>query len=92
MRTITAFLLLAIAYSPAKADKNSSIYSCEAFARMSGMNLSRELPCIDYLNQETYYETHKLYCAAQLLQEDVLRLQGCSGKYFELHDHIYGNK
>tara|TARA_B100000073_G_scaffold320048_1_gene299434 strand:+ start:287 stop:514 length:228 start_codon:yes stop_codon:yes gene_type:complete len=73
------------------ADRRSSVYSCAAFARMSGRNLSRELPCIDYLRGETYYKQHKLYCAAQALQEDILRLQGCGKKYFDLHKQIYGN-
>ena len=73
------------------ADRGSSVYSCEAFARMSGMNLSRELPCIDYVGgREINYKQHKLYCAAQALQEDILRLQGCSQENIDLHKRIYG--
>ena len=91
-RTFTALLLLATTAAPSMADRRSSVYSCEAFARMSGRNLSRELPCIDYLGGETYYKQHNLYCAAQALQEDILRLQGCSQETFDLHKKIYGKK
>tara|TARA_B100001173_G_scaffold259061_1_gene231894 strand:- start:36 stop:335 length:300 start_codon:yes stop_codon:yes gene_type:complete len=90
-RTFTALLLLATAEAPAMADRRSSVYSCGAFARMGGMNLPRELPCIYGMGSagELYFKQHKLYCYAMALQEDIRNLQGCSLETFDLHKKIY---
>ena len=91
-RTFTALLLLATTAASSMADRRSSVYSCEAFARMSGMNLPRELPCIYGYGaaEELYFKQHKLYCDAMALQENILNLQGCSQETFDLHKKIYG--
>ena len=91
-RMFTALLLLTTTAAPSMAERRSPVYSCAAFARMSGMNLSRELPCIYDMGGagELYFKQHKLYCDAMALQENILKLQGCRPETIDLHKKIYG--
>ena len=57
------------------------IYSCAAFARMSGVNLPDELPCVDYDGNS--YKNHNFYCKAMTYQSRILNLSGCNQKYID---------
>ena len=81
--------LLAVA-RPSISQNRSHIYSCSAFARMSGASLSRNLPCEDGFDNNRYYKSFDLYCEARSLQPEILLLQGCDEKHFDRQRKIYG--
>ena len=83
-------LLAASATSPSIAQNRNNVYSCEAFARMSGASLSRNLPCTDSFDNNRYYKSFNLYCEARSVQDDIRMLQGCSEKYFKKQEQLYG--
>ena len=88
--SIATPLLAASFASPSIAQNRNNVYSCEAFARMSGASLSRDLPCTDSFDNNRYYKSFNLYCEARSLQDNVLALQGCSEKYFKKQSELYG--
>ena len=87
---IIPLLGAAAAASPSISQNRSNIYSCSAFARMSGASLPRNLPCEDGFDNNRYYKSFDLYCEARSLQPDILLLQGCNEKYFDRQRKIYG--
>ena len=89
-KILTAALLLPASTTPSIAQNRSNVYSCEAFARMSGASLPRSLPCEDSYDNNNYYKSFNLYCEAKSLQDDILALQGCSEKYFKKQKALYG--
>jgi len=79
--------LLSVSHKPAQANPNA--YSCEAFGRMSGASLPRNLPCVDMWDDK-YYKSFNLFCEAKSLQSDIRMLQGCDRKYFLKQEALYG--
>ena len=73
---IVGALLLSTA--PVQAQQN--VMSCEAFARPSGMNMRKDLPCRDGTIE---YKSFLGYCDAMLNQNDIRRLSGCPSQYFD---------
>lgn len=89
-KALTAALLLPASITPSIAQSRGNVYSCEAFARMSGASLPHSLPCKDSYDNNYYYKSFNLYCEAKSLQENILALQGCSDKYFKRQESLYG--
>ena len=85
--TVASIMLASI--TPSFAQNRSNVYTCEAFARMSGSSLPRSLPCIDKIANNQYYKSFNLYCEAQSLQDDIRGLSGCSKEYFKKHKARY---
>jgi len=76
------FLFIGIASAILLSNPSKARYmSCEAFARQSGMNLSRDLPCTD--SYPTDYPSFKSYCNAMLYQNDIRKLSGCPSEFFD---------
>jgi len=84
---ILAMLILPTATTSSFAQNSSSVYTCEAFARMSGASLPRTMPCKD---GNMLYKSFNLYCEAKTFQDDIRRLGGCNKKYFDKQRSIYG--
>jgi len=80
MKFIFLFIAIASAISLPNALEARSM-SCEAFARQSGINLSRDLPCTD--SYPTDYPNFNSYCSAMLYQTDIRKLSGCPSEFFD---------
>ena len=89
--TLFAPLLMTAGATPSLAQNRSNVYSCEAFARMSGASLPTNLPCTDGYDNNHYYKSFNLYCEAKSLQDDIRALSGCDEKYFKKQRSSMGN-
>lgn len=87
LRIAVILYITAVGFS---GEAHGSTYSCDVFARMTGIHLPRSLPCIDP-DDQLYYKSFSLYCEAKSLQSDIKQLMGCEEKYFERRRSIYGD-